>query len=76
MALALAKQAAELSKEEDGAILDTLARAYFEKGNLDKAIENQAKAVEKSENNQELPDDMKAQVKETLEKYKAKKSEK
>lgn len=76
LALVIAKQAAEASKFEDGAILDTLARAHFEKGDLDRAIEFQTKAVEKVEGNDMIGDDIKAQVKDTLEKYKAKKAEK
>jgi len=76
VALAIAKQAAEVSKYVDGPILDTLARAYFEKGNLDKAIEFQTKAVEKCQNNDTISDEIKAQVKETLEKYQNKKAEK
>jgi tetratricopeptide (TPR) repeat protein len=80
LALEIAKAAAEASKNESSAILDTLARAHFEKGDLDKAIEYQEKAVEKSENDEELKnmDDgekIKTQIKETLEKYKAKKAE-
>jgi pentatricopeptide repeat protein len=71
LALDIAKQAAELSKYADAAILDTLARAYFEKNDLDKAIEFQTKAVEKGQG-----DDVKSQMKDTLEKYKAKKKEK
>jgi len=74
VALEIAKQAAEVSKYENGAILDTLARAYYEKGDLDKAIEYQTKAVEKSQNDEELPDDIKEQVKATLEKYQAEKA--
>jgi tetratricopeptide (TPR) repeat protein len=62
LALELAKKAAEISKNEDCTILDTLARAYFEKGDLDKAIEVQAMAVEK------------CPLKKTLDKYKAKKA--
>lgn len=76
LCMSLAKTAGELSKHEDPAILDTLARVHFEKGDLDKAIEFQTKAMEKSENNQDLPDELKDEVKETLEKYKAKKAEK
>jgi tetratricopeptide (TPR) repeat protein len=76
LALTIAKQAAEVSKYLDYAILDTLARAYFEKGDLDKAIEFQRKAVEKAKNNDMVPEDARAELKDTLEKYKAKKSEK
>jgi tetratricopeptide (TPR) repeat protein len=62
LALDLAKKAAQICKSEDCQILDTLARAYFEKGDLDKAIEVQTMAVEK------------CPLKKTLEKYKATKS--
>jgi len=75
VALAIALQAAEASKYESSAILDTLARAYFEKDDVDKAVEFQTKAVEKSLNDEEINDEIKAQIKETLEKYKAKKAE-
>ena len=64
LALDLAKKAAQISKNEDCQILDTLARAYFEKGNLDKAIEVQTLAVEKSP------------LTKTLKKYKALKTAK
>lgn len=74
VALAIAKQAAEVSKHENAAILDTLARAYFEKGDLDKAVEVQTQAVALSEKDDQLPEEVKSQVKETLEKYKAEKA--
>jgi hypothetical protein len=76
LAMTIAKQAAKASKYEDAAILDTLARACFEKGALDKAIEFQTKAVEKSQKNDKLTPEIKAQLKETLEKYQDKKAEK
>ncbi len=74
--LSLAKQAAELTKYSEPAILDTLARVYFEKNDLGKAVEFQTKAVEKIKGNDTIPDDMKTQMKDTLEKYKAKKNAK
>jgi thiol-disulfide isomerase/thioredoxin len=47
--LALAQRAAEraveLTEEKDASVLDTLARVYFEQGDLAKAIEWQQKAV-------------------------------
>jgi tetratricopeptide (TPR) repeat protein len=76
IALAIAQKAAEASKNEDGAILDTLARAHFEKGDLDKAIEIQTKAVEKCQKDDRITDEVKTQVKETLEKYQNKKADK
>ncbi len=74
--LAIAKQAAEATKYENSTILDTLARAYFEKGELDKAVEFQSKAVEKLDADPQATDEVKAKVKETLEKYKAAKAKK
>ncbi len=44
-ALQAAQRAVELTQEEDGAILDSLARVYYESGDLDTAIEWQRKAV-------------------------------
>jgi tetratricopeptide (TPR) repeat protein len=76
IAMEIAKLAAEASKYENSAILDTLARAYYEKGDLDKAIELQTKAVEKAQSDVELAEDAKNQVKETLERYKAEKEKK
>ncbi len=44
--------------------MDTLARAYFVKGDLDKAVEVQTKAVDIAD------DDMKEQLKSSLEEFK------
>jgi thiol-disulfide isomerase/thioredoxin len=44
-ALMCANRAAELTKEKDGAILDTLARVHWTKGDKAKALEIQKKAV-------------------------------
>lgn len=46
IALKAAKRANELMQEKDAAILDTLARVYFETGDLKAAIKWQRKAVE------------------------------
>ncbi len=46
LALKLAERAVELTAEQDGSALDTLARVYFEKGDLETAIQWQQKAVE------------------------------
>ena len=48
-AMAVAKAANTAAGGNDPAILDTLARAYYEKGDLDMAIKIQRKAVEKSD---------------------------
>lgn len=63
-AMAAAKAANDASGGNDPAILDTLARAYFEKGDLDMAIEIQQKAVDRVEGPGA------ASFVETLEKYK------
>jgi hypothetical protein len=76
VALALAVKANDLAHGQDGAILDTLARAHFEKGDLDKAVDFQTKAVEKIADDNEVTDEVKEEVKATLEKYKAKQTEK
>ena len=62
--MALARLAVERSDGNDAAIMDTLARGYFEKGNLGKAIKTQAKAVKLAEG------PTLAEVKETLIRYK------
>ena len=59
----LAVRATELSERKDGAILDTLARAHYEKGDLPKAIEVQKEAVAVA------PPTMKAQLEEVLKRY-------
>lgn len=69
MALKLARRANEIQKAKDPDVMDTLARAYFDKGEVDKAIEWQSRAVEQAK------PDAKARMTQTLEKYKAKKAE-
>jgi thiol-disulfide isomerase/thioredoxin len=49
LALVAAEQASELAGGEDGAILDTYARVYFWRGDLEKALELQRLAVEHTE---------------------------
>lgn len=44
-AMDLSKRAAELSKRQDASILDTLARAYFETGDIPAAIQTQKQAI-------------------------------
>jgi thiol-disulfide isomerase/thioredoxin len=61
----LASRAVELTERKNAAILDTLARVHFEKGQIDKAIAEQTEAISKAED-----DDMKKELSETLEKYK------
>lgn len=57
--LKAAKRADELVSSKDGAIADTLAKAYFETGDVAKALENQERAVKLAvgtplENDQEM----------------------
>lgn len=66
IALKGAKRASELTKDSDPAILDTLARVYYEMGQLDEAIEWQKKAVE--HNKGQMP-----QIDQVLEQYLAEK---
>jgi thiol-disulfide isomerase/thioredoxin len=64
LAMKLATRAVELTKAENAAILDTLARVHFEKGDKPQAIEWQQKAVDKARDPGE-----KAELSATLKKY-------
>jgi tetratricopeptide (TPR) repeat protein len=75
LALELAQKAVELTHEQSGEILDTLARAHYAKGDLDKAVELQTKAVDKLIADNAAPDDVKEEVQAALEKYKTKQAE-
>jgi thiol-disulfide isomerase/thioredoxin len=67
LAMRAATAAAELTKEKDAAILDTLARCYWLKGDKPKAVELQKKAI--AAISKEDPEDMKQQLKDTLKDY-------
>jgi len=54
LALKAAQRASELQEHGDPSTLDTLARIYYEKGELDQAIEWQKKAVEQSQGDPSL----------------------
>lgn len=62
-AMAAATRAVELTKEKDGAVLDTLARVYWLKGDKAKAVGLQKKAVALA------PEQMKADLEKTLKEY-------
>lgn len=62
-ALKLAKKANKVAKGENYAVLDTLARAFYDSGDLEKAVKTQTKAVKKAEGR------VKAQLTQTLTKY-------
>ncbi len=72
LAMKAAEKAVELTKGENGAVLDTLARVHYWKGDIGKAIEIQTKAVEKSADDPE----MLGQLQEVLDAYKAEAAEK
>ncbi len=67
LAMKAATAAAEITKEKDAAILDTLARCYWIKGDKPKAVELQKKAI--AAITKEDPEDMKVQLKDTLKDY-------
>ena len=62
-AMRVAKRANELTESKNGPILDTLARVYYEKGELGTAIKWQKRAVEYAEG------EMRGELEGTLEKY-------
>lgn len=66
LALLAATRSAEVSRWLDASIIDTLARVHFERGDAEKAIEYQSKAVDI-----EKSADQKKEYQATLEKYKS-----
>lgn len=70
MALILALRASELEANEDPAILDTVARAHYEKGDLEKALAWQEKAVAQAPEGQ-----LREQLEEVLAKYRTEKGD-
>jgi len=72
-AIALAEKAATITKNEDPTVLDTLAYAHFKKGNVDKAIEIQAKAIALLDKMPDADADMKKELNDHLALFKAKK---
>ncbi|MCX5688713.1 MAG: redoxin domain-containing protein [Planctomycetota bacterium] len=71
LAMAMAARAVEVTKHQEGSMMDTLARAYWEKGDSAKAIEVQTKAVELASKDPRMPDAIKQQLADALVKYKA-----
>jgi thiol-disulfide isomerase/thioredoxin len=67
-AMTLAKQADEAAKHESAPITDTLARAYFEKGDSAKAVELEIKAISQLKEEEEA---MRGQMEAALRQYKA-----
>ncbi len=67
LAVETAKQADKLAKEKDAAIADTLAKAYFDSGDVAKAVETQERAVRVAKGTQYESD---KSIVERLEQYK------
>jgi thiol-disulfide isomerase/thioredoxin len=63
-AMKAAKRANELTHDKDGAVLDTLARVYYEKGDLKEAVKIQKRAVENVED-----ENMADELRKALDKY-------
>ena len=66
-AVEVAKKADELAKEKDPAIADTLAKTYFDSGDVAKAVETQERAVRLAKGTQFEQD---KSLEERLEQYK------
>jgi len=64
IAMKAATRACELTKNEDGSMLDTLARVHFAKGDVTRAIDLQKQAIAKSE-----AGPMKTEMESTLAEY-------
>jgi thiol-disulfide isomerase/thioredoxin len=56
LALTFAERAAELTQHKQAAILDTLAKAYFDNGQAAKAVETQEKAIKLAQGTPEAQD--------------------
>jgi len=65
LAMKAASKAVEFTDHKDAAVLDTLALVYFLKGDVDKAVETQTKAVDLA------PGSLKEELQKRLEEYKA-----
>jgi thiol-disulfide isomerase/thioredoxin len=70
LAMAMAKRAVEITESKDGAILDTYARAYWEKNDKPRAVELQQQAYDLVKNDTNAPAELVRQLKDTLDKYK------
>lgn len=70
MAIQVATRASELTKNENSMILDTLAFAYFKSGKVDDAIKWQELAIKFMDKTEGMTDEVRAELKERLEKFK------
>ena len=67
IAMKAATRACELTKNAEGSMIDTLARVYFAKGDVTRAVELQKQALSKTEDGP-----MKTEMKKSLEEYESK----
>lgn len=70
VAIALARRAAELTKEQDASILDTLAYAYFKHGDVQNALKYQKMAVDLIEKDTSMDAAMKKEIRDRYEQFK------
>ncbi|MEI7657491.1 MAG: TlpA disulfide reductase family protein [Phycisphaerae bacterium] len=71
LALAMATRAVEITQGKDGPLLDTLARAHWEKGEDAKAVEAATRAATAAKADPKLPAAAVEEIVQALEKYKA-----
>jgi hypothetical protein len=71
LALAMATRAVEITQGKDGPMLDTLARAHWEKGDDAKAVETATRAVAAAKADPRLPAAAVEEIVQALETYKA-----
>lgn len=70
LAIKVATRACELTKNENALILDTLAYAFFKSSKIDDAIKTQEKAIAAMDKTQGMTDEIRAELKNRLEKFK------
>ncbi|GIV07076.1 MAG: hypothetical protein KatS3mg017_0278 [Fimbriimonadales bacterium] len=70
VAIAIAQRAAELTKEQDASILDTLAYAYFKNGDVQNALKYQKMALDLVEKDTTMDETLKKDIRDRYEKFK------
>lgn len=69
LAVEIAQRAVQLTQEKDPFILDTLAYALFKQGRVEEAIRYQEKAVALLKEQSGVPDEIRREIEERLEKF-------
>lgn len=69
LAVEIAQRAVQLTQEKDPFILDTLAYALFKQGKVEEAIRYQEKAVALLKEQSGVPDEIRREIEERLEKF-------